>query len=437
METRRQLLHLGVGLIALLLRWLTWPQAALLAAAAVAFNLFVLPRLAPNVLRRADRSRRWTSGLVLYPLAVLGLILAFRSQLHLAATAWAILAAGDGMATLVGVHTHGPRLPWNREKSVAGLAAFVLFGGAAAVGVMWWTSPGPPGGWLLATAVVAAVVAGFAETVPISLDDNVTVPAVAAAVLWSGTTMSPAVFFEHWAALDVTAWALLGLNFAVAALGLAARTVTGTGAVAGGLIGALIVVGTGLAGWTVLIVTFVVVSLTTRLGHARKAQAGIAEDRGGRRGPGNAIANTGLAAWAALVATGAADPALPLLVLVASLVTAGSDTVASEMGKAYGRTTWLLTSFRRVPPGTTGAVSLEGTLAGVMAAVLLALVGAWMALVPMSAVPVIAIAATLASLIEGVIGATFEARGMLTNDAVNFMNSAIGAGIAILAWRSF
>lgn len=436
METQRQLLHLGVGLIALSLRWLTWPQAVLLAAVAVVFNLLVLPRLAPNVLRSGDRSRGWTSGVVLYPLAVLGLILAFRSQLHLAATAWAILAAGDGMATLAGVHIAGPRLPWNRQKSVAGLAAFVLFGGVAAVGAMWWTSPGPPGMWLLVTAAAAAVVAGFAETVPFSLDDNLTVPAIAAAVLWSGTTMSPDIFCSHWAALDVTVWALLGLNFAVAALGLAAKTVTGMGAVTGGGIGALIIVGTGLAGWTVLIVTFVVVSLTTRLGHARKTKAGIAEDRGGRRGPGNAIANTGIAAWAALVATGSADPSLPYLALVASLVTAGSDTVASEIGKAYGRTTWLLTSLRRVPAGTTGAVSLEGTLAGVVAAVLLACVGAWMALVPMNAVPLIAIAATVAAVIEGVIGATLEARGMLTNDAVNFVNSGIGAGIAILAWLS-
>ncbi|HUR20868.1 MAG TPA: hypothetical protein VMZ90_08690, partial [Vicinamibacterales bacterium] len=147
METPRQLLHLVVGLFALLLRWLTWPQAAMLAAAAVAFNFILLPAIAPRVLRDADRSRRWTSGVVLYPLAVLGLILVFRSQLHLAATAWAILAAGDGMATLVGVSLPGARLPWNRHKSVAGLASFIFFGSAAAMGAMLWTSPTAPDAW--------------------------------------------------------------------------------------------------------------------------------------------------------------------------------------------------------------------------------------------------------------------------------------------------
>src|SRR5687768_5689866 len=219
METTRQLLHLVVGLFALLLRWLTWPQAAMLATTAVAFNLVILPRIAPRVLRDADRNRPWTSGVVLYPLAVLGLILLFRSQLHLAATAWAILAAGDGMATLVGVNVPSARLPWNRDKSVAGLAAFILFGTAAAMGTLWWTAPAAPDAWMFATAAVAAVVAGFAETAPISLDDNLTVPIMAATVLWSAGPMSPTLVSQHLAALDVSTWALLGLNAAVALLG--------------------------------------------------------------------------------------------------------------------------------------------------------------------------------------------------------------------------
>jgi uncharacterized protein (TIGR00297 family) len=431
METQRQLLHIAVGAFALTLRWLTWPQAALLAIVAVLFNLLVLPRIAPQVFRSADHTRRWTSGIVLYPIAVLALILVFRHRLHLAATVWAILAAGDGMATLVGVHVRSPRLPWNREKSVAGFAAFAVFGSLAAVGVMWWSVPGVTA-WMLAAAVMAAVGAAFAESAPIALDDNITVTVIAAAVLWSSAMMDPRLLSLRWGALDAGTWGMLALNAGVAGLGLAARTVTPAGAVAGMVIGALLILGTGVAGWTVLIATFVAASLTTRIGLARKTKAGIAEDRGGRRGPGNAIANTGVAAWAAFVASGMQDPGLAYLAVVAALVTAGSDTVASEVGKSFGRTTWLVTSFERVPPGTTGAISLEGTMAGVISAALLAYLGAWMGLIAMSAVPAVVIAATVASLLEGVIGATVEARGILTNDAVNFVNSAIGAGLAIV-----
>ena len=67
-----------------------------------------------------------------------------------------------------------------------------------------------------------------------------------------------------------------------------------------------------------------------------------------------------------------------LLVLgyVASLSTKLSDTTASEVGKAYGKRTFLITTLKAVPRGTEGAVSLEGTVAGIVASVAIALV-AW------------------------------------------------------------
>ena len=101
-------------------------------------------------------------------------------------------------------------------------------------------------------------------------------------------------------------------------------------------------------------------------GSKRKVLLGIAEERGGRRGPGNAIANTGVAAIAAVrrarrdVRRDAAR-----LAFAAALAAGGSDTIASEIGKAWGRRTWSITSLARVPPGTSGAMSLEGTVAGV------------------------------------------------------------------------
>jgi dolichol kinase len=160
MEVSRKLVHIGVGAFALLLRDLTWPQAVALATIAIVFNAFVLPGLAPGVLRDTDRGRRWTSGIVLYPAAVLALLLLFPSRLDLVATTWAILAAGDGMATLVGAHVRTRALPWNRQKSVGGLVAFILFGGAAAAGMTWWSASPATDGWLFVAPIAAAVLAG-------------------------------------------------------------------------------------------------------------------------------------------------------------------------------------------------------------------------------------------------------------------------------------
>jgi uncharacterized protein (TIGR00297 family) len=430
-ELPRQLVHIGVGAIALSFAWLSWTQAVVLAGSAVVFNVWILPRVTARVFRPGDLDAPWTSGIVLYPLAVLGLVLVFRERLDLAAAGWIILAAGDGVATLVGTHLRSPRLPWNPNKSLAGLMAFLVAASATAAGAVLWMGSDAATLWWV---VAAAIAAGFVETIPIRMDDNVTVSLTAACVLWSSTLVDPQILSDRIPAVAAGAVVAVGVNGVVAVAGLLARTVTPAGATTGLVIGTIVMLGGGWAAWGLLIATFVTASLCTRVGAAQKAVAGIAEDRGGRRGPGNAIANTGLAGWCCALAVGMNDPSPALLAVVAALATAGSDTVASEIGKAYGRTTWQVTSGRRVPPGTTGAVSLEGTAAGVASATALAALGAWWGLVPWTTVPLIMGASTVASLIEGALGATWEARGILNNDTLNFVNAAMGAAITVAAW---
>jgi uncharacterized protein (TIGR00297 family) len=219
------------------------------------------------------------------------------------------------------------------------------------------------------------------------------------------------------------------LNIAVAVAGWLARTVSVSGGVAGVTIGTVIFAGAGWRGWLLLFISFVAASVASRLGLRRKLALGIAEERGGRRGFGNAIANTGIAAcWAALLVLGRDDYSAGFcyLLLTAALVAGASDTVASEIGKAWGRRTFLVTSFRPVRPGTPGAVSVEGTLAGIAAALGLAFIAASLGLLEaplMRSIGIVVTAATLASFIESVLGATLEPRGILNNDLLNFVTT--------------
>jgi uncharacterized protein (TIGR00297 family) len=178
-------------------------------------------------------------------------------------------------------------------------------------------------------------------------------------------------------------------------------------------------------------VTFLAAAVTSRLGLARKERLGIAEERGGRRGPGNAIANCGVAAAAAVAAVTTPYGAASLAALVAALTAGGSDTVASEIGKAWGRSTLLVTSCSRVTPGTPGAMSVEGTAAGIAAAFALAATGAALGLIPASAILTIVIAATAGALVESALGATLEGPGILNNDMLNFINTAVAAAVAL------
>jgi uncharacterized protein (TIGR00297 family) len=112
-------------------------------------------------------------------------------------------------------------------------------------------------------------------------------------------------------------------------------------------------------------------------------------------------------------------------------VAGASDTVASEIGKAWGTRTWAILPPRPVRPGTPGAMSIEGTAAGLVSAAALAGLAAWLALVPGSAILPIVIGSTIGALAESLLAAAFEPAGVLNNDALNLINTAIAAYAAV------
>ncbi len=203
----------------------------------------------------------------------------------------------------------------------------------------------------------------------------------------------------------------------------------------GWAIGMLVYANTGWQGWLLLFATFLAASVSSRLGLKRKAVLGIAEERGGRRGAANAFANTGLAAIAAVLAVTTPFKNEALLAFVAVLATGGSDTVASEIGKAWGGKTYLVTSLSQVRPGTPGAMSLEGTAAGLIAALVLAWTGAALGLMPGAWIWLVVAGAAVGSLFESAMAATLEGAGIVDNDVLNFLNTAAGALTAIVLTR--
>jgi uncharacterized protein (TIGR00297 family) len=117
---------------------------------------------------------------------------------------------------------------------------------------------------------------------------------------------------------------------------------------------------------------------------------------------------------------------------VASFSTKLSDTTASEVGKAYGKNTFLITTLQPVPRGTEGAVSLEGTLAGIVASIAIALISWGVNLINPLGIIWSVIAAFIATNLESVIGATLQSKYIwLTNEVVNIFNTLIGAIAAI------
>nr|WP_315861589.1 TIGR00297 family protein [[Leptolyngbya] sp. PCC 7376] len=191
-------------------------------------------------------------------------------------------------------------------------------------------------------------------------------------------------------------------------------------------------------GYVVVMFYFLVGVGVTKIGKDIKEAAGIAEGRGGLRGPENVWGSALIGTICALASLFVPEfwQGLFFLGYVASFSTKLSDTAASEVGKAYGKRTFLITTFRPVPPGTEGAVSLEGTLAGIVASLAIAVVGYGVGMIDILGILWCAIAAFIATNLESVIGATIQEKfGLLTNEVVNIINTLIGAIVAIfLAW---
>lgn len=235
----------------------------------------------------------------------------------------------------------------------------------------------------------------------------------------------------------------IGLNTILAAIAwvIPKKLLTPAGLFHAWILGIIIWGTLGFRGYVVIMVYFLVGSAVTRIGSAQKEAEGIAEKRSGARGPENVWGSALVATLCALAAyTLVASPfpyreeAILLLLLgyVASLSTKLSDTCASEVGKAYGKRTFLITTFQAVARGTEGAVSLEGTLAGIAGSVAIALIGWLVGLISFKSVGICIIAAFIATNAESVIGATMQSKiGWLTNEVVNIINTLIGAVIAM------
>ncbi len=231
----------------------------------------------------------------------------------------------------------------------------------------------------------------------------------------------------------------LGVNTAIAALGLATKQkkLTQWGLAHAWALGAILWGTFGWRGWASGAVYFACGVSATKFKMAEKEAKGIAEGRGGMRGPENVWGSGAAASVCALAAVRyPAHAALLRLGFVASLATKLSDTCASEVGKAYGRTTYLITNFKRVEPGTEGAVSTEGTLAGLVGSLVLSGFGVAIGLVPSAAFLPCVAAAFIATNVESLIGALAQDRfAILTNEVVNgimtFIGAAVGMGIAV------
>lgn len=193
-EWRRRGWHILPGFLPMILWFiphrdplspLLW-TVLLLITAGLALSAFLRYRV---IARPAEADR--VQSVAGYAGSILVTLLIFPGDAEIGLTVLAILAFGDGPATLAGLLVDGPRLPWNREKTWAGFLAFVAVGTPMASLIHWGeTEFNPesvpeqfPFSDSLLCCGAAVALAAIAESVPSRINDNIRVGLTAAAAV--------------------------------------------------------------------------------------------------------------------------------------------------------------------------------------------------------------------------------------------------------------
>lgn len=258
------------------------------------------------------------------------------------------------------------------------------------------------------------------------------------------------------------------LGAAMAVGGYYRRALSGSGAIAAALVGAVTFGGGGWA-WGLLLVAFFVASSALSLYNPKKKAEVATEkfEKGSRRDWAQVVANGGWGTLLVLVAWFNPQPWL-FAAFVGTMATVTADTWATELGTLSNTPPRLVTNGKIVPSGTNGAVSGLGTLAALVGGLFIGTIAFLLA--QFGAIPEVEIAPFWFPMIAGVsglvgafadsfLGATVQkvyfcptcqtetermlhscgttthplrGWGWMDNDMVNFLASVVGSLVA--AW---
>ncbi len=234
--------------------------------------------------------------------------------------------------------------------------------------------------------------------------------------------------------MPVTTNLLLPLAIIVTGMALSVifKKLTVPAALTGGLCAVLLTLSAGYTGLILMTVFFLLGTLATAWQKEKKQRLKAAEANGGQRKAGQVLANASVAAIAgaiALIFPSVIDHCR--LMIGACFAAATADTLSSELGMVYGRRFFNISTFKVDQPGLDGVISLEGTLIGLAGSAVIAAIYAF-GFGFSSHFFILLAAGTLGNLTDSVLGAVLERKGVLQNDAVNFLNTLASAVFAVM-----
>ena len=450
----RRLIHLMMGLFIAIAVVAVEPATWLYLAAlfAVAFNVVAYNK---GWMASIHIPGSKSIGSVTFPLALLVMMPFFwftpALERYSLAIAFSVLAVSDPLAAIAGRAGASHRVLGfgTPAKTLAGSLAFGV--SAWLIAGLWMTLMASTdllpfdGEWVWHAAALLAIVAAAVEAVSHRGWDNFFV-VVSIVVVIAGTTSNERVRFLGWCIVAAIVFALVAYRL---------RFLNFDGAIVGGLMGASILY---FGGWVWIIppLTFFVAASLLSAWSARKRGSGESlQVRGGARDAVQVLAN-GAVGWGLVIL----HHFIPLpgawWLFAGAFAAASADTFATEIGTAVKGRTWSIVTAQPVEPGTSGGVSVAGTLAALAGGLVVALVAAGAeGEFALRTILVVTAAGFVAAAADSFLGATIQGRyrdptGRITdaaisngeanehiggfahvdNDMVNLLCTAVGAVVA-------
>ncbi|MEH7236023.1 DUF92 domain-containing protein [Bacillus sp. JJ1562] len=159
----------------------------------------------------------------------------------------------------------------------------------------------------------------------------------------------------------------------VAVSGYKKKSLTISGAVGTIIVGSAVSIGFGYRGLLLLGVFFASSNFWSKFKAEKKESLKHKVAKGEQRDMVQVFANGGVAAFAGLMFAWT-DSFIWLFLFIGSIAAATADTWASEIGPLSKKQPILLTKMKRVDAGTSGAISVLGTIAGFLGSLLISII---------------------------------------------------------------
>lgn len=277
--------------------------------------------------------------------------------------------------------------------------------------------------YLFFLALAGGLTASLVESIESSADKRITILIAVATVFVIFKIYMPST------SLYILALAFC-ISFVVSFLALKAGVADESGSMSATIVGTTLIIFTDIRYFLTLLSFYILGSVVTKYKYDVKLYFGVAEQAGGARGYANVFGNS-LAPLFFAIHYGVTGSPLFSYAFVASLAAALGDTMASEIGKTSCKV-YLVTNFKRVPPGESGGVSLIGEFAAISGAIVVALSALILGIIKANYFLPILLASFISVHIDSLLGATLERKGLLTNSAVNLLATFLSGVICII-----